>query len=106
MRQNDHMSKKIDASLKDLIKALRKHAEAVGGSRVSLKKSQRAGAKLQATAAAYAEAVRAKTGLDSPFNDIVSSGLENATLDSLLAERDALAKNKTKSDSKKAPTSL
>jgi predicted NACHT family NTPase len=106
MRQNNHMSKKIDASLKDLIKALRKHADAVGGSRVSLKKSQRAGAKLQATATAYAAAVHAKTGLDSPFNDVVSPGLENVTLNSLLAERDALAKNKAKSDSEKAPTSL
>jgi predicted NACHT family NTPase len=105
MRQNDHMSKKIDASLKDLIKALRKHAEAVGGSRVSLKKSQRAGAKLQATATAYAAAVHAKTGLGSPFNDVVSPGLENVTLNSLLAERDALAK-KASSDSKKAATSL
>ncbi|MCU1586192.1 MAG: hypothetical protein QOI70_150 [Microbacteriaceae bacterium] len=106
MRKNDAMSKKIDATLKDLIKALRKHAEAVGGSRVSLKKSQRAGAKLQATASAYAAAVHAKTGLDSPFNDVVSPGLENVTLNSLLAERDALAKNKASADSKKAPTAL
>ena len=85
------MSKKIDASLKDLIKALRKHADLVGGSRVSLKKSQRASAKLQSTASAYAAAVYAKTGLDSPFNDVASPGLENVTLNSLLAERDALA---------------
>ena len=85
------MSKKIDASLKDLIKALRKHADLVGGNRVSLKKSQRASAKLQSTASAYAAAVYAKTGLDSPFNDVASPGLENVTLNSLLAERDALA---------------
>ena len=85
------MSKKIDASLKDLIKALRKHADLVGGSRVSLKKSQRASAKLQSTASAYAAAGYAKTGLDSPFNDVASPGLENVTLNSLLAERDALA---------------
>ena len=85
------MSKKIDASLKDLIEALRKHADLVGGSPVSLKKSQRASAKLQSTASAYAAAVYAKTGLDSPFNDVASPGLENVTLDSLVAERDALA---------------
>jgi hypothetical protein len=106
MRKNDPMSKKIDASLKDLIKALRKHAEAVGSSRVSLKKSQRAAARLQAMASAYAAAVHAKTGLESPFNDVVSPGLENVTLNSLLAERDALAKNKASSDSTKAPTAL
>ena len=38
------MSKKIDAALKDLKKALNKHADAVGGSSVSLKKAQRANA--------------------------------------------------------------
>ena len=77
------MSKKIEASLKDLIKALRTHADAVGGSHVSLKKSQRASAKLQSTASAYAAAVYAKTGLDSPFNDVASPGLENVTLNSI-----------------------
>lgn len=93
------MSKKIDASLKDLIKALRKHAEAVGGSRVSLKKSQRAATKLQSTASAYAAAVYAKTGLESPFDDVVSPGLENATVNSLLAERDSLESQSKKLDS-------
>ena len=90
------MSKKIEASLKDLIKALRAHADAVGGSHVSLKKSQRASAKLQSTASAYAAAVYAKTGLESPFNDVASPGLENVTLNSLLAERDALASQSKK----------
>jgi hypothetical protein len=66
------MSKKIDATLKDLTKALENHAKVVGGRTVSLKKSQRAAAKLQATATAYAAAVYSKTGLDSPFNDVVA----------------------------------
>ncbi len=92
------MSKKIDASLKDLIKALRKHAETVGGSRVSLKKAQRTAARLQTTASAYAVAVHAKTGLDSPFSDVVSPGLESVTLNSLVAERDALAIQAKKTD--------
>jgi predicted NACHT family NTPase len=86
------MSKKIDATLKDLIKALEKHARVVGGRNVSLKKSQRAAAKLQVTATAYAAAVYSKTGLDSPFNDVVRPGLDSATLPSLEAERDALAR--------------
>lgn len=98
MGDNKSMSKKIDAALKDLTKALRKHADAVGGGRVSLKKSQRASAKLQATASAYAAAVHAKTGLDSPFSDVASPGLENVTLNSLLAERDAMASHAKKSD--------
>jgi len=100
------MSKKIEASLKDLIKALRAHADAVGGSHVSLKKSQRASAKLQSTASAYAAAVHAKTGLDSPFNEIASPGLENVTLNSLLAERDALASQSKKTTPDASSTAL
>ena len=100
------MSKKIEASLKDLIKALRTHADAVGGSHVSLKKSQRASAKLQSTASAYAAAVYAKTGLDSPFNDVASPGLENVTLNSLLAERDALASQSKKTTPVASSTAL
>lgn len=87
------MSKKIDASLKDLIKALRKHAEAVGGSQVSLKKAQRAGVKLQGAATDYAQEVFAKTGLDSPFSDVLRPGLEYVTVESLEAERDKLVKD-------------
>ncbi|CAN5600562.1 hypothetical protein BH10ACT7_BH10ACT7_19070 [soil metagenome] len=89
------MSKKIDAALKDLKKALNKHADAVGGSAVSLKKAQRASAKVAAAATAYAEAVHAKSGLGNPFNDMLQPGLESSTLDSLAAERDAIKKNLT-----------
>lgn len=93
------MSKKINSAMDDLIKAIRAHADTVGGSAVSLKKAQRAGAKLQATATAYAEAVHAKTGLDSPFSDVVRPGLEIVTLTSLEAERDSLvASKKRKAD--------
>jgi hypothetical protein len=89
------MSKKIDAALKDLKKALNKHAEAVGGDAVSLKKAQRATAKVAAAASAYAELVHAKSGMGNPFNDMVQPGLEQSTLASLHAERDAIAKNLT-----------
>lgn len=89
------MSKKIDSALKDLIKAVTKHADAVGGNRVSLKRSQRATAKVQAAATAYAEAVHAKSGLGNPFNDVIEPGLEDSTLASLAAERDTIAKHLT-----------
>jgi hypothetical protein len=89
------MSKKIDAALKDLKKALNKHAEAVGGRSVSLKKSQRASAKVAAAASAYAEAVHAKSGLGNPFTDMLEPGLESTTIASLSAERDTIAKNLT-----------
>lgn len=89
------MSKKINAALKDLKKALNKHADAVGGSSVSLKKSQRASAKVAAAASAYAEAVHAKSGVGNPFDEMVQPGLEDSTLASLAAERDAIAKHLT-----------
>lgn len=86
-----HMSKKIDAALKDLKKALNQHADAVGGSAVSLKKAQRASAKVAAAATAYAEAVHAKSGVGNPFDEMIQPGLEQSTLASLAAERDAIA---------------
>lgn len=90
------MSKKINAAADELVKALKVHAEAVGGTRVSLKKSQRAAVKLQAAATAYASIVFAKTGLDSPFSDVVRPGLEYVTLESLEAERDKMVKHAKK----------
>ncbi|MDJ0336358.1 hypothetical protein QMG83_14100 [Salinibacterium sp. G-O1] len=89
------MSKKIDAALKDLKKALKTHAEVVGGSAVSLKKAQRASSKVAAAATAYAEAVHSKSGMGNPFDDMGPLALERATLDSLSAERDALQKRST-----------
>lgn len=89
------MSKKIDAALKELKKALNKHAEAVGGNTVSLKKAQRAAAKVAAAASAYAEAVHAKSGLGNPFDDMLQPGLESSTLASLAAERDAIKQHLT-----------
>ncbi len=89
------MSKKIDDTRKKLAKALKKHAEAVGGSRVSLKHAERATAKLQDAAAAYAAAVHAKSGLDTPFTSVPPVGLDQETISSLSAERDALSKQVT-----------
>jgi hypothetical protein len=88
MGHDEPMSKKIDAALKDLKKALNKHAEVVGGSAVSLKKSQRASAKVAAAADAYAAAVQSKSGLGNPFTGMGT--LEPSTIASLAAERDAI----------------
>jgi hypothetical protein len=84
------MSKKIDSALKDLLKALKKHADVASTKPVSLKKSQRATARVQAAATHYAEVVHAKSGLPNPFNDMIQPGLEDSTLASLAAERDAI----------------
>lgn len=85
------MSKKIDEARKHLTKALKKHAEIVGGTAVSLKKAERAAAVVYQAAEEYAAVVQKKTGLDSPFDGIVAPALEPATIASLEAERDALS---------------
>jgi len=90
------MSKKIDSARKDLTKALKKHAEIVGGTAVSLKKAQRAAAEIHLAAIEYAALVEAKTGLPSPFGDVLQPGLDTSTMESLTAERDALAKKPKK----------
>ena len=85
------MSKKIDEARKKLAKALKKHAAAVGGSRVTLKHAERATAKLQKAASAYASAVKSKSGLETPFTDSKPIGLDKETINSLSAERDAIS---------------
>lgn len=84
------MSKKIDAARKELTKALKKHAEVVGADAVSLKKAQRAAARVQAAAAAYGEVVQAKSGMPSPFDPVDATGLDTSTIASLRAERNAI----------------
>jgi hypothetical protein len=95
MRQNVLMPKKIDSTLDDLIKALRKHAEVAGERHVSLKRSERATARVRAAASAYAAAVHARSGLGNPFDDVLDPSLDAATLESLAAERDAIARTLT-----------
>lgn len=85
-------SKKITTARKHLEKALEQHAEIVSGSTVTMKRAQRANAKLAAAVAAYAEAVERKTGVPSPIVAGAYSGLDQSTLDSLSAERDAISR--------------
>jgi hypothetical protein len=85
------MSKKIDEARKALTKAIKKHAEIAGGAAVPLKKAERAAAAVRDAAATYAHVVHAKTGLESPFEGMVTPSLEPATIASLSAERDAIA---------------
>jgi predicted TPR repeat methyltransferase len=99
MHEDRNMSKKIDAARKNLTKALKKHAEVVGGTAVSLKKAQRAAMKVQLAGAEYVEAVFAKTGIETPFEFLIHNGLEASTVASLTAERDAFAKKPHKKDS-------
>jgi hypothetical protein len=89
------MSKKIDSALKDLIKALKKHADIAGERHISLKRSQRATARVHAAATAYAAAVHAKSGLGNPFAEVIDPALADETLQSLVAERDQIAQSLT-----------
>lgn len=85
------MSKKIDEARKHLTKALKNHADVVGGQAVSLKKAERAAARVAEAASAYAELVEKKTGLASPFQGVEPAGLEPDSVASLEAERDKLS---------------
>jgi hypothetical protein len=95
MRKNEGMSKKIDSALKDLIKALKKHAEVAGDRHPSLKRSQRATAKVRAAATVYTAAVHARSGLGNPFDEILDPTLDEATISSLRAERDQIERSLT-----------
>ncbi|MDM4762385.1 hypothetical protein QT381_05120 [Galbitalea sp. SE-J8] len=91
------MSKRIDAARKRLNQALKKHAEVVGGSAVSIKKSQRAAAEVREAALAYAEIVVEKTGQPSPFDGLKdTSALRDTTIASLKSERDKIASKPAK----------
>lgn len=89
------MSNKIDSALKDLIKALKKHADVASDRHPSLKRSQRATARVHAAAGAYASAVNARSGLSNPFADVIDPALDDATLASLQAERDQIKQSLT-----------
>lgn len=86
------MSKKIDKALRDLQKALGKHAEVASDSHAGRGKLQKASAKVRTAAAAYGSIVSARTGADSPFSEIPDPRLDEPTVESLKAERDAMRK--------------
>lgn len=88
-------SKKLSKTRKRLKKALLKHAEVVGANAVTIKQVQRANAKLAAAVADYAEAVERKTGVPSPIVAGAYAGLDQSTIASLQAERDAISRSLT-----------
>src|ERR1700759_460993 len=92
MRHNETMSKKIDSALKDLIKALKKHADVASDRHISLKRSQRATARVRAAATAYASAVHARSGLGNPFDEVIDPALDAETLQSRVAGHAAIAR--------------
>jgi hypothetical protein len=104
MHHNECMSKKIDGALKDLIKALTKHAEVASERHISLKRSQRATARVRAAANAYAAAVHAHSGMGNPFDEVIDPALDEDTLLSLSAERDKIAQSLTSPIPQQSPS--
>ncbi|WP_208545097.1 hypothetical protein [Rathayibacter sp. VKM Ac-2760] len=85
------MSKKIDAAHRALVAALDKHAGLVGDKSSKPSKVARAASELRAATKAYSALVSARTGTASPFADLADPRLDQPTLASLRAERDAIA---------------
>ncbi|MBF4461260.1 MULTISPECIES: hypothetical protein [unclassified Rathayibacter] len=86
------MSKKIDVAHHALVAALDKHARLVSDKESNPRKVERAGAELRAATKVYAALVSARTGAASPFADLADPRLDQPTIASLRAERDAIAK--------------
>jgi hypothetical protein len=98
---NCSMAKKIDEARRDLVKALKKHARLASDKKSSKGRVEGAAAKLRAASVRYGTIVAARTRTNSPFADIVDPRLDEPTVKSLEAERDALS-GKRASDAKGA----
>lgn len=97
------MAKKTKTALKDLVKALEKHQEVLEDKKSGHGKRDRATAKVRTATIAYASAVYSRTGGTSPFLDLPDPGLDESTVASLKAEKEALvAKQSQKKSSKHA----
>lgn len=96
------MSKKIDAAHRALATALDKHARLVSDKESNPRKVERASAELRAAAKAYSALVSARTGTASPFADLVDARLDQPTIASLRAERDAIAKKLARHEAEEA----
>jgi hypothetical protein len=90
----ERMTKKIDTAARDLIRAIEKHAQLSGLKPVPPKKVARAAVELRGATAAYTAVVEERTGQVNPFIDVLDAG----TVDSLVRERDRLAKKARKAD--------
>ncbi|MCS5714019.1 hypothetical protein NVV95_05580 [Herbiconiux sp. CPCC 205716] len=97
------MAKKTKTALRELVKALEKHQEVLEDKKSGHGKRDRATAKVRTAAIAYASAVYARNGGTSPFLDLPDPGLDESTVASLKAEKEALvAKQSQKKSSKHA----
>jgi hypothetical protein len=99
------MAKKTKTALKELIKSLEKHEEVLGDPKSNRGKRDRATARVRTAAIGYASVLHSRTGGESPFLDIPDPGLDESTVASLKAEKDALlAKRSSKPSAQKDET--
>ncbi|MCS5734786.1 hypothetical protein [Herbiconiux daphne] len=84
------MAKKTKTALKELIKALEKHVETLEDPKSNRGKRDRATARVHAAAFHYASVIHSRTGAASPFVDLPDPALDQSTVNSLKAEKDAL----------------
>lgn len=88
---NGPMSKKIDTAYGKLSAALEKHADLASRKKTRRGRIEAAAADVRKAATKYAAVVSARTDTTSPFADIADPRLDQPTVASLQAERDALA---------------
>jgi cell division septum initiation protein DivIVA len=84
------MAKKTKTALKELIKALEKQVETLEDPKSNRGKRDRATARVRAAAIQYGSAIHTRTGGTSPFLDIPDPRLDESTVASLKAEKNAL----------------
>ena len=84
------MAKKTKTALNDLITALEKHVATLEDSKSSRGKRDRATERVRTAAIHYSSVLHSRTGSASPFLDIPDPKLDESTVKSLKAEKDAL----------------
>jgi hypothetical protein len=84
------MAKKTKTVLRELIKALEKHVATLEDPKSNRGKRERATARVRTAAIHYSSVINSRTGSASPFLDLPDPALDESTVASLKAEKDAL----------------
>ena len=99
------MAKKTKTALNDLTAALHKHVATLEDPKSSRGKKDRATERVRVAAIHYASVLHSRTGSASPFVDIPDPKLDESTVTSLKAEKDALVAKRSAKHSAAADAS-
>lgn len=88
------MAKKTRTALKELTKALEKHVAVLEDPKSNRGKRDRATARVRAAVIHYDSVLHSRTGASSAFVELPDPGLDESTVASLKAEREALEKKR------------